>query len=523
MRSRLSLGSFPVALVCAFGLAALHPSSALAQWTQKQELIASDGVYSDYFGFALAVSGDTAVVGSYASDVSSVIDAGAAYVFMFDGTQWVQKQKLTASDGAQSDNFGVSVAIDGNVIVVGSYHADSPAVDAGAAYVYRFNGTTWVEEEKLTASDAAAGDTFGRSVAVKDDVIAVGAPTDDLTTGTDAGSVYVYRYKGSFLLWQEEQKLTASDGTNYDYLGFSVAMRDHDTVLAGAYGHDVTGGMFDAGGVYEFVHSGSSWKQNQELIADDAAYADQYGYSLAVEGDTLVVGAYAADAGGGIDTGAVYVLQEESGHWTQTDKLVPGAVASYDYFGTSVAVHDSMILAGSPHRDEVYADAGAAYLFRYVGGHCGWLEQQPEFVAKDRAAYDDLGISVGLSDHGALSGAYLKDTTAGADSGAVLVFDTHEFLLSITPTTVGAGQKLSFDSSFGMPNDLVMLVVRDINGSPFFTILLVSTFTANYDWAFSTNVPPGLSGLNVTFESFKQSDPCRDKAIGTNEVTVHFQ
>jgi nucleoside-specific outer membrane channel protein Tsx len=113
MRYRLSLSSFPVALVCAFGLAALHPSSALAQWTQKQELIASDGVYSDYFGFALAVSGDTAVVGSYASDVSSVVDAGAAYVFMFDGTQWVQKQKLTASDGAQSDNFGVSVAIDG--------------------------------------------------------------------------------------------------------------------------------------------------------------------------------------------------------------------------------------------------------------------------------------------------------------------------------------------------------------------------------------------------------------------------
>src|SRR5262249_6828386 len=148
------------------------------------------------------------------SDVSSVIDAGAAYVFKFDGTQWVQKQKLTASDGAQSDNFGVSVAIDGNVILVGSYHADSPAVDAGAAYVFRFNGTTWVEEAKLTASDAAAGDAFGRAVAVKDDVTAVGAPLDDLTSGTDAGSVYVYRYKGSILLWQEEQKLPASDGTN---------------------------------------------------------------------------------------------------------------------------------------------------------------------------------------------------------------------------------------------------------------------------------------------------------------------
>jgi hypothetical protein len=183
----------------------------------------------------------------------------------------------------------------------------------------------------------------------------------------------------------------------------------------------------------------------------------------------------------------------------------------------------NFILVGDPRHDAVAADCGGGFLFRYVGGHCGWVEQEPEFVGKDRGAYDYLGQSVALTSHGALAGAYLKDTAGGGDAGAVYVFDTREFLLTITPTTVSAGQKISFDSSFGLPNDPVMLVVTDINGSPFFTILLISRFTANYNWAFSTNVLPGLSGLDVTFQSFKESDPCRGKSIGTNKVKVHFQ
>src|SRR5262245_15585268 len=150
MKFRPGMLSFLPALAMALGTIALTTDSARAQWTQLSELVASDGTYYDNFGYAIAVSGDYAVFGAGYADTTGGTDAGAAYVFKFDGANWVQVQKLTASDGLASDYFGSAVAIDGGVIVVGAYRADPSGVDSGAAYVYRLAGNTWVEESKLT-------------------------------------------------------------------------------------------------------------------------------------------------------------------------------------------------------------------------------------------------------------------------------------------------------------------------------------------------------------------------------------
>jgi hypothetical protein len=464
------------------------------------------------------------VIGAPYADKPFATDAGAAYVFVYDGTNWVQKQKLTASDGAASDLFGSSLAIDGTVIVVGAPRADVAGSDSGAAYVFRLSGSTWVEESKLTASDAATSDNFGRAVAVKGDVVAVGAPQTDITGRFDIGSVYAYRYKGVVLLWQEEQKITSDNQEGAEYLGSSLVMKDHDTILSGAPGHDLPGGNQDAGVVYEFKHQGSSWVQTEMLNGSDSKYADAYGSVLALDGDTLLVGVPYDDASSTYDSGSVYILHDSGGRWIEEAKLTASDAGSADYFGAAISVKGNLILVGAPRCDVSTNDTGSAYLFRYVGGNCGWIEQEPKFVCKDKVLYDLLGSACALTDQGAIVAAPNRDTTTGGpDAGALELYDTGEFLLGITPTTVSAGQKLSVSSQFGIPNAPVLLAVRNIDGTPLFNILLVARFSANYDWAFSGVVPQGLGGLDVTFQSYKQSDPCRGKAIGTNQVTVHFQ
>jgi len=171
------------------------------------------------------------VVGAYRDDREACTDCGSAYVYRFNGSSWVEEQKLTASDGAVFDYFGYSVSVSGNVAVVGAYQRNCPGSDCGAAYVYRFNESTWLEEEKLTASDAAASDQFGISVSISGDVVVVGANSDDRAAANNCGSAYVYFFIGSS--WVQEHKLKASDAAAGDQFGTSVSITG-DVVAVGA-------------------------------------------------------------------------------------------------------------------------------------------------------------------------------------------------------------------------------------------------------------------------------------------------
>ncbi|MFO0981519.1 MAG: FG-GAP repeat protein [Planctomycetota bacterium] len=500
-------------------LGGLAVASASAQCLEKQKLVPANSAGDDRFGYAMAVDGDVAVIGAYEDDTAGGSDAGSAYVYRYNGTQWVEDQQLIPSNGLAGDRFGVSVAIHGDVIVVGAYQDDTSAGgEAGSAYVFRFNGAQWVEEDQLAASDGAADDEFGRSVAVFGDYIAVGAHLDNLTGANDAGSVYIYKYSGAILLWEEQQKLTASDFAASDGFGYAVALLD-DTLLAVGAPNDNTGAGADTGSVYLFRRT-ATWGETQKLTASDAAASDHLGISLALDGDLLVAGAYTDDHGA-TDQGAAYVFRDNGTQYVEEKKLIAADAAASDDFGRSVSVLGNLILVGAELDDEVSNDCGSAYLFRYVGANCGWV-QDIKKVASDRATSDHLGIAVAITAHGALAGAYL-DNGIGSDSGSVYVFSTAELELDINPTVVSAGQTITIETGCGNPGESVMLVATNINGTPTFAILLIRKFEADYGWGLSVAVPPGFAGLTVTFQTFKQSDPCRGKSLPSNPVTVVFQ
>jgi len=195
----------------------------------EHKLLASDGYTSDGFGSSVALAGGVVLAGAPGSDDNGG-SSGSAYASRFDGTSWVEEQKLIASDGEAFDQFGWSVALAGDVAVAGAPFSDDDGSGSGSAYVYRFDGASWVEEQKLIASDAAAGDFFGFSVSLAEDVALVGAQRND-GNDSNSGSAYLYRFDGTG--WVEEQKLIASDGAPYDGFGRSVALAG-DIALVGA-------------------------------------------------------------------------------------------------------------------------------------------------------------------------------------------------------------------------------------------------------------------------------------------------
>jgi glutamate synthase domain-containing protein 3 len=266
-------------------------------WVETQKLTASDGAASDQFGWSVAVSGSTIVVGAWLDDIGANLDQGSAYVFSRQGGGWVETQKLTASDGATRDHFGWSVTVSGSTVVVGAPGDDS-------AYVFNRQGGGWVETQKLTASDGAAFDFFGWSVAVSGSTVVVGSRGDAIGANINQGSAYVFnRHGGS---WVEAQKLTASDGGAFDEFGNSVAVSGSTIVVGSPV--DAIGGNPAQGSAYVFNRHGGDWVETQKLTASDGGALDFFGNSVAVSGSTVVVGAVTDDIGGNLYQGSAYVF-----------------------------------------------------------------------------------------------------------------------------------------------------------------------------------------------------------------------
>ncbi|MFC2041905.1 FG-GAP repeat protein, partial [Chloroflexota bacterium] len=320
------------------------------------KLTAGDGSVEDWFGLSLAISGDTAVVGAYRDDDNGS-DSGSAYVFVRSGTSWTQQAKLTASDGAGDDWFGSSVAISGDTAVVGAFYDDDNGADSGSAYVFVRSGTNWTQQAKLTASDGAAEDLFGSSVAISGDTAVVGADGNDDNgdddNGADSGSAYVFVRSGS--TWTQQAKLTASDGSEEDSFGRSVAISG-DTAVVGAYRDDDNGS--DSGSAYVFVRIiGSTWTQQAKLTASDGAADDRFGLSVGISGDTTVVGAYGDDDNGS-ESGSAYVFVRSGGTWTPHAKLTASDGAASDWFGLYVAINEDTAVVGAYRDDDNGSDSG---------------------------------------------------------------------------------------------------------------------------------------------------------------------
>ncbi|UCE61549.1 MAG: FG-GAP repeat protein [Phycisphaerales bacterium] len=388
---------------------AVLPGVAWAQCEFDVTLVdPSSGGSSDEAGCAVAASGDIVIVGARGDDDRGS-GAGSAHVYTNNGSGWVEGQPLLALDGAADDHFGHSVSVSGGVVVVGSYgHAE-----AGAAYVFRYDGSIWVEEQKLTPSDGIAGDNFGYAVGVSGDVAVVGAyGVDD--SGTSSGAAYMFRFDGS--QWIEGQKLTASDGAAYDFFGVATAM-SNDVAVIGAYLDDE--GDANSGAAYVFRLDGSSWVEEQKLVASDAAADDRMGTSVAVSGNRVIVGA-PQDDDQGSNSGSAYVYRWDSSRWVEETKLLLSDGAALDTFGTSVAVFGDLAAVGAHLTDfDGVTDSGSVSVFSFDGSK--WVEAE-RLLAPDGWYGDYFGYSVALSEGVTAVGA-VKDDNSGNNSGSAYIFE----------------------------------------------------------------------------------------------------
>jgi hypothetical protein len=324
-------------------------------WTQQAKLVAPDGAAADEFGFAAAISGDTIVVGARFAAIDGINGHGAAYVFVRSGDTWTEQAKLSADDGAAYDEAGFSVAIGGDSVLVGAPFANA---SQGKAYVFTRSGTDWTPEATLAADDGAASDRFGLSLAVVDDTAIVGSPSAANGANSYQGAAYVFVRNAA--AWTLQTKLLASDGAAFDEFGISVAL-DADTAVVGAHFADVV--YSGQGAAYAFVRDGDAWSEQGKLISDDAFFGDEFGISVSVSGDTAAVGAYAADGGGTENEGEAYIFSRADGAWSQAAALFPDTPTIGGEFGIGITLEGDTAIVGAESAPVDGEFRGAAYVF----------------------------------------------------------------------------------------------------------------------------------------------------------------
>ena len=287
------------------------------EWTQQQKLIADDAAENDRF-HSVSISGDYAIVGAYGNDDDGE-SSGSAYIFVRDGEEWTEQEKLTADDAAEGDYFGFSVSISGDYAIVGAFRNDDDGDLSGSAYVFLREGDEWTQQQKLTADDAAEEDLFGLSVSINGDYVIIGAYRND-DDGENSGSAYIFVRDGDE--WTQQQKLTADDAAANDEFGCSVSLSG-DYAIVGASRDDDD--AEDSGSAYVFVFIGDEWIQQQKLTADDADSTDAFGHSVSIDINHSIIGSPWNDDDGET-SGSAYIYTLVSEITVSHDELMFGEV-----------------------------------------------------------------------------------------------------------------------------------------------------------------------------------------------------
>ena len=458
---------------------------------QQAYLKAPNTEAEDGFGFSVAISGDTVVVGAPLEDSdatgvngnqssNSAPNSGAAYVFVRNGAAWSLQAYLKASNTGEDDTFGRSVAVNGNTVVVGApwensnatgvngNQSNNGAAGAGAVYVFVRNGTTWSQQAYLKASNTDASDNFGFSVAVSRNTLVVGAGGEDSSSNrnqgndeaSNAGAAYVFVRSGTE--WTQQAYLKASNAGSGDLFGYSVSISDESVVVGapnesspatGVNGNENNTGAMAAGAAYVFVRSGLNWSQQAYLKASNTGQQDFFGVSVAMAGSTVVVGAPSEDSSAnsvnGVQTnnsateaGAAYVFNRTGTDWSQQAYLKASNTDAGDRFGNSVAISGGTVVVGAPFEagagkgindnptSNSAPEAGAAYVFSRTG--TSWT-QQAYLKASNTGPDDAFGTSVAVAGSSVVVGALREDSHAttingdgnsnsAANSGAAYVF-----------------------------------------------------------------------------------------------------
>lgn len=395
------------------------------------KVVANDRVANDQFGYEVKVSGDgkRLAVCSWMATNGSISFAGGVYIYVLSGSSWIFEAKLYPSDSATNDRFGTRLAFnfDGSRLAIKSASI-TPSGSAGAVYIFLRSGTTWIQEAKIMAADRAANDNFGSSLALSKDAtrLAIGSYGSDISPTTNNGAVYIYIRTG--ITWSLEAKLQASDKASNDSFGYSVAMADDASrVFVGAFAATVSA-VTQAGAVYVFTRSLTTWAQEAKLIAAVRAQDDKLGFSIACssDGSRVVAGAIGLAAPTATDNAYAIVFTRTNSTWAQEVKLQADDRRAEDGFAFSLAMNadGTRIIVGAynAHVSAVIA-AGAAYI--YSRTLLTW-EQESKLTAIDKSQTAVLGFSVSMTADASrvVVSAHNDDPAGVSNAGSVYTFGT---------------------------------------------------------------------------------------------------
>lgn len=436
-------------------------------WVFETTLVAADGASNDYFGTSVAVAGDIIIIGASGDDIGINADQGSAYAFQRIDGVWQQRQRLVASDGAAFDSFGCSVAVYGDLAVIGAETDDVGAnANQGSAYIFVQPGTTWSEQSRLTASAGSANDLFGGSVGVSGELVVVGARGDDVGAAANEGSAFIFVRSGS--TWSQQAMLNAGDGNANDFFGDSVAISG-DTVAVGAFNDDI-GTNSIQGTVTVFVRSGSSWIQQASLLDVNGAAGDMFGKAVSLSGDTLVVGASSDDMQNHEDNGSVSIFVRSGATWLHQAKFFYRQTGAA--FGACVAVSGDKVLVSAPAGDST---KGFAVGYRRVGST--WNAPHLFFGEEGTDSSDQFGASVAVGNQLVAIGVTHDDEFGQADGGSVYIFEKSPGEISpfswddysvglITPNDAAAGDNFGFRVSISEGTVLASTANKSVGGAP---------------------------------------------------------
>jgi len=422
--------------------------STMAQnWDEMIKIVTSDRAAGDLFGFTMSLDGDRAAISSILDDEdiaggTTINEVGSVYIFELSGGAWIETARIVPNDIDSIARFGTRISLDGDRVLIGSNlsktdeSGNDTLENAGAAYIFDYNGGNWVQTAKLVASDRAIDDRFGYDVSLSGDKAVVGAffnDTDEAGTNTlsAAGAAYVFELSGG--VWTETAKLVASDRAVADRFGLSLAMSG-ETILIGAYNHDADalGGnpLSNAGAVYVYNLVGGVWTETGKLVASNRESGDYFGHNIEMDGDRAIIGAYNRDVPLS-QSGSAYIFEFIGGVWTETAALVPVDYGAFDHFGFSVDISGDRAIVGARYEDQdanyvnTLFNAGSAYIFELDGGV--WTETD-KIVASDRGVEDQFGVAVGISGDMVMVGSYNDDEDGSGgntlnNSGSVYAFN----------------------------------------------------------------------------------------------------
>ena len=415
-------------------------------WIQQEKIMPDDAERRDFFGYSVSISGDYAIVGAY-GDGDNGERSGSAYIFIRENQDWIQQEKITANDGEVNDFFGMSVSIDGDYAIIGAYGDDDDGEQSGSAYIFMRDGEDWIQQEKIVAGDAEGTAFFGSHVSISGDYAIVGAYGDD-ENGNYSGSAYTFVRNDED--WVQQEKLFAEDGEAGDLFGRSVSVNGDYAIVGSVLDDDVAP---NSGAAYIYFRDGQDWLLQEKITSNNGRGGEQFGFSVSIMGDHVIVGAHQQNDNG-IGSGSAYLFHHNGREWIQQENITADDGNREDGFGFSVSINSDYMIIGA-FLDEDNGDrSGSAYIYTFQE-----LVTDPVLldfgeVIRAHPAVRELDIIYG----GIESDLTIAEISTGTDFFAVDFVDD----ISIEPGDTARIQIMFSPDSIRIYNDTLTIVTDNI-------------------------------------------------------------